>query len=203
MRECTQPTTDERIELPPSGHALFSRQWLRQGAATRLLDELLQGIQWQQPDIKLFGRTMPIPRMQAWIGDEGAKYRYSGIDLEPAPWPRSLRPVRDALERKLQVPFNSVLANLYRDGTDCMHWHADDEPALGDNPTIASLSLGAARDFRLRRRDRQSEAVTVTLGNGDLLSMLGEVQTHWQHALPRRKGVTAPRVNLTFRRIIQ
>jgi alkylated DNA repair dioxygenase AlkB len=92
-----------------------------------------------------------------------------------------------------------VLANLYRDGNDSMGWHADDEPELGDEPVIASVSLGAERDFTLRRRDRRGQTVAMPLPHGSLLLMAGPTQRHWQHALPKRRRMREPRINLTFR----
>ncbi len=172
----------------------------------RLFDRLLDEIPWQEGKVSLFGREHPIPRLQAWVGDSGARYRYSGVDLEPVPWtPSLLKILEDLSTIRPDARFNSVLANLYRDGNDSMGWHSDDEPELGEEPTIASVSLGASRDFRMRHRVRQEvESVTLPLESGSLLLMEGTTQSHWQHSLPRRTGKNCPgpRINLTFRRIL-
>lgn len=200
-REGARPHTT-RVALPPDGYVLHCHQWLPRDEARQAFDTLLTAIAWQQPDISLFGRTVAIPRLQAWIGDPGIEYRYSGTCFSPTPWPALLETLRTRVSTHLQRPFNSVLANLYRNGDDCMHWHADDERELGESPCIASVSLGATRDFRLRPRAGHEAALTLPLADGDLLVMGGDCQRHWQHCLPRRKRVDTPRINLTFRHIV-
>lgn len=190
-----------RWPLPPAGYALHQQRWLTTNASHCLFQHLQSEIEWQQPEISLFGRSVAIPRLQAWIGDSGADYRYSGTRFQPSAWTSDLDALRSRLSQELNRPFNSVLVNLYRDGQDCMHWHADDEPELGDAPCIASVSLGAIRDFRFRHRAGQQKSLTLPLGDGDLLVMGGDCQRHWQHCLPRRKRVTSARINLTFRYI--
>ena len=119
--------------------------------------------------------------------------------IAPAPWP-ALYEVRTQVERHTNTTFNSVLANLYRDGNDVVGWHADDEPELGPDPVIASVSLGAERDFVLRHNRRDDVPnVTITLPRGSLLVMSDGTQKNWQHTLPRRKRIDTPRLNLTFR----
>ena len=110
--------------------------------------------------------------------------------------------MRERLERTLDVTFNSVLANLYRDGTDAMGWHSDAEPELGPAPVIASISLGAMRRFALKHRDDPARKLTLELPHGSLLVMSGATQRHYRHALPRTTRPIGPRINLTFRRIV-
>ena len=93
---------------------------------------------------------------------------------------------------------NRVLLNLYRDGDDTVGWHSDDEPELGPNPTIASVSLGAARRFDLRHKDTK-ETVKTLLRCGSVLMMTGRTQSQWSHQVPRTRKVSEPRINLTFR----
>ena len=162
----------------------------------RLLDHLTEVIAWEQHEITLFGRTVPTPRLTAWMGD--AAYAYSGVVNEPAPWPPALAGLRDRLNTELGVELNSCLANLYRDGTDSMGFHSDDEPELGPEPTIVSISLGARRRFVLRHRGTR-ERWTWELGAGDLLVMRDESQRDYAHAVPKTKRATGSRMNLTFR----
>lgn len=175
--------------------------WLQAEAADRLLRALGEQIAWQTHRIRLFGREHASPRLSCWIGDPGTAYRYSGALFEPRPWPDALVPVRARLREELGVPFNSVLANLYRDGSDCMGWHSDDEPELGPAPVIASISLGAQRRFALKHRQSQEKRI-VELPHGSLLVMAGATQQHYRHALPRTAKPIGPRINLTFRRIL-
>ena len=153
---------------------------------------------WEQRDITMFGRTMPMPRLTAWMGE--GSYTYSGITHGPAPWPRTISAIRDRLIAEFGGSFNSCLANLYRDGSDSMGWHSDNEPELGPRPTIASVNFGARRSFVLRHR-RTKQRWTYELGEGDLLIMRDESQEEYAHAVPKTARPVGPRINLTFRTI--
>ena len=172
----------------------YQPAWL--GSPAEVFAQLSDEIAWEQHDITLFGRTVPTPRLTAWMGD--AAYRYSGVLNEPVPWPAALAVIRNRLVSELGAPFNSCLANLYRDGSDSMGYHSDDEPELGDRPTIASLSLGARRTFTLRHRVTR-ERWSWDLGDGDLLVMTGESQSDYAHAVPKTTKTIGARMNLTFR----
>lgn len=176
--------------------------WLEPGLASVLLEVLPDRLAWQTHTLKIFGRTVRAPRLSAWHGDPGAVYAYSGLALEPAPWTAELSALRDALQGVTGIRFNSVLGNLYRDGRDYMGWHADNEAALGPEPVIASVSLGAPRRFLLRHR-RRPELPTheLWLEPGSLLVMAGTTQQHWKHALAPMRRLAAPRINLTFRTV--
>ena len=79
-----------------------------------------------------------------------------------------------------------MLLNLYRDERDGVSWHSDDEPELGSEPVIGSLSLGATRTFQLRRKDYRRSGVPweeLSLTGGSLLVMRGSTQRLWQHRL--------------------
>ena len=166
-----------------------------------LLFEMLRDeINWEQHKIDLFGRTMPIPRLTAWMGD--AAYRYSGIVNQPIPWTATLTGLRERLEHEVGAGFNSCLANLYRDGSDSMGFHSDDEPELGPEPTIASISLGARRRFVLKHRVSGARW-SWDLGAGDLLVMRDESQRDYAHAVPKTAREVGPRLNLTFRQFLR
>ena len=177
--------------------------FLNPGDADDLLATLLAIVPWQQPVVQLFGRTFPSPRLAAWYGDPGAVYQYSGLVNEPLPWLPSLVTLRRRVEQQFREPLNSVLLNCYRDGADSMGWHRDHEPELGDNPTIASISLGGIRRFVLQH-SRQVEMTRLELRpeHGSLLLMRGTTQHFWRHCVPKTRKVVAPRVNLTFRQIV-
>ena len=185
----------------PGADLAFDPHWLDEAAAADLFDALLPAIPWEVHRIRLFGRTVDSPRLSCWIGDPAATYTYSGTRFEPRPWPPALAPIRDRLAAQLDVGFNSVLANLYRDGRDSMGWHSDAEPELGLRPVIASLSLGATRRFVLRGRDDPALRRDLDLGAGSLLVMSGDTQRRYRHALPRTARPVGARLNLTFRRI--
>lgn len=177
--------------------------WLGSGDANRLLEALRHDVPWETHRLRLFGREVAAPRLSCWIGDPGARYRYSGTLFEPQPWPRVLSPLRTRLCEDLGVDFNSVLANRYRDGRDAMGWHRDDEPELGRQPVIASVSLGAVRRFVLKSVRTPSRRLALDLPHGSLLVMRGDTQRLYRHALPRTAKPVGERINLTFRRIVQ
>ena len=186
----------------PDAEVWYDPHFLPPTVAAAQLQALTQTLAWRQDAIRLFGRTVPQPRLTAWHGDPAAHYRYSGLTLTPQPWTPPLLALRQQVEAATGARFNSVLLNLYRSGQDSMGWHADDEPELGAAPVIASLSLGATRRFRLRPRDpaRTPHApVSLDLPAGSLLVMRGPTQRHWLHALPKTARSLAPRLNLTFR----
>jgi alkylated DNA repair dioxygenase AlkB len=171
--------------------------------ADALFRDLRAGIDWRQEDIVMFGQRRRVPRLVAWHGDAGAIYRYSGVSHEPGPWTPTLRRIQRRVEALTQRRFNAVLLNLYRDGRDGMGWHADDEPELGPDPAIASVSLGATRRFCMRHRKRKGQVLAIELEHGSLLSMQGSTQHHWVHALPKTARPVGERINLTFRQVRQ
>ncbi|MHB1615656.1 MAG: alpha-ketoglutarate-dependent dioxygenase AlkB family protein [Metallibacterium sp.] len=184
----------------PDALLRFAPDFLATAEADALLHELHAAIPWEQHHVRLFGRTLPAPRLSCWIGDRDAAYTYSRVRFAPRPWPSALVALRARLETCCAARFNSVLANLYRDGRDAMGWHSDDEPELGAAPLIASLSLGAPRRFLLRARSGGATRSTVlTLSHGSLLLMGGACQRLYRHAVPRTRAAVAPRINLTFR----
>ncbi|ETC89830.1 DNA repair system specific for alkylated DNA [Xanthomonas hortorum pv. carotae str. M081] len=185
----------------PQAEIAWCRGWLQAAQADVLMQALLQDVRWEVHRIRMFGRMVDSPRLSSWIGDAEASYRYSGTRFAPQPWLEALQPVRTRLQDETGHPFNSVLVNRYRSGNDAMGWHSDDEPELGAQPLIASLSLGATRRFAFKHRDDAALKQTLELGHGDLLLMGGDTQRHYKHALPRTVKPVGERINLTFRQI--
>ena len=179
---------------------LFDPHWLDAAGAHAAFATLRAALPWEVHRIRLFGREVDSPRLSAWIGDPEAAYLYSGTRFEPHPWTPELRALRDRVAQAAGVEFNSVLANLYRGGTDAMGWHSDDERELGPRPVIASLSLGATRRFRMKHRDGHP-GLDLDLPPGSLLLMRGDTQHRYRHALPRTARPVGERINLTFRRV--
>jgi alkylated DNA repair dioxygenase AlkB len=197
----TRRISATRIALP-DGEIQFIPRFLPKTRADAYFQWLLDAADWEQHEIRIGGRIVASPRLSAWYGDPGATYRYSGLFLEPRPWLPVIEELKVQVEKASGWLFNSVLLNLYRDGSDSMGWHSDDEPELGQRPVIASISLGATRRFRLRHKKQADlEPVVVGLEHGSLLIMKGETQRFWKHQLPKTKRVSRPRINLTFRRI--
>lgn len=191
---------DSPLQLPNAELQLLPL-WLQASVADQWFEQLTQQTPWQQPQVRIFGRQVAVPRLVAWYGDAEASYRYSGLTHQPLPWTPLLAQIRAQVEQAVGQPLNGVLLNYYRDGQDSMGWHSDDEAELGANPLIASLNLGGTRRFDLRRKGQSRIEHSLDLQHGSLLVMRGVTQHHWQHQVAKTRASCAPRLNLTFRLI--
>jgi len=178
----------------------YQPRWLETRRADELSATLTAELHWEQRSIIMFGRKVMQPRLIAWAGERA--YRYSGQTLEPRPLSPTLAAIRDRVAAAVDGPFNHVLVNRYRDGVDSMGFHADDEPELGRDPVLASLSLGVTRRFVLATKAGPKRRWTIDLEHGSLLIMGGALQHHYRHAVPKQRRVTGERLNLTFRRLL-
>ena len=151
---------------------------------------------WQQDQLSMYGKLVDIPRLQAWYGE--FIYSYSGLTMQPQAFTPLLSHIKKQIEAHTGHQFNGLLVNCYRNQHDTVGWHSDDEVELGNNPVIASLSLGEERNFQLKHKVT-GEKLSFPLKSGSLLIMAGETQHYWQHCLPRTKKEKAARINLTFR----
>src|SRR5690606_17547547 len=142
--------------------------WLDPATADIWFQQLPAETPWQQPQLLIHGRHLPVPRLLAWYGDPEASYRYSGLLHQPLPWSPLLAEIRGRVEAVAGQPLNGVLLNFYRDGNDSMGWHSDDEPELGHNPLVASLNLGGPRRFDLRRKGSGRIEHSLQLESGSL-----------------------------------
>ena len=194
----TEDTT--QFDLPDA-ELHYRPQFFPKPTADRLLQELMEKIEWTQNKIRFYGKESLVPRLEAWYGDPGKSYAYSGIQMNPKPWTKELVEIKEAIEKEARVPFNSVLINYYRDGKDRVAWHSDDEKELGQPPIIGSVSLGAERKFKLRHKKYKENGLKteIMLQHGSFLLMKGPTQHHWMHEIPRTAKPIGPRINLTFR----
>ena len=167
----------------------------------RWFDECLANINWIEGTIKIFGKEHNIPRLQAWYANEDINYKYSGKALLRNNWNPVLNEIKDDIELATSQKFNSVLGNLYRDGSDSMGLHADDEKELGENPVIASFSLGEERDIYFKHKNKNI-SFSIPQESGKLIVMSGSTQKYWKHGIKKTKKIKKPRINLTFRNII-
>ncbi|MEE9446663.1 MAG: alpha-ketoglutarate-dependent dioxygenase AlkB [Arenicellales bacterium] len=170
-----------------------------------LLHHLIEVTQWQQPRIKVYGKWHLTPRLLQFYGDEGLVYEYSKTLRGTLAWTQTLFELKTRVSNATGADYNCVLLNYYRDGQDTMGWHADDEPELGVQANIASLSLGANRDIHFKPKATAKitthETIKLALPSGSLLTMQGDTQEYWLHHIPKRARCHAPRINLTFRAI--
>jgi len=186
----------------PDAVLVLYENFLTPLAADRLFVELLHHAPWKQEVTNFYGRARKLPRLTAWYGEPGACYRYSDILNQPLAWTPTLASIRERVQQVAGHQFNSVLLNLYRSGADSVSWHADNEPELGENPVIASISLGEKRVLQLRHATRKDvRRFDLPLSHGSLLLMKGGEQTHWRHRIPKTRQPITARINLTFRNI--
>ena len=187
--------------LPCQGTVNYLGPILSPAEAERYYATLLHDIPWKNDEAVIFGKHIITARKVAWYGDSDFSYTYSGSTKQALAWTRELAELKLLVEKLTATSFNSCLLNLYHDGNEGMAWHSDDEKSLGKDTTIASLSLGAEREFRLKHK-RMEEKISVHLENGSLLVMKDTTQSHWLHSIPKSKKIKTPRINLTFRTIV-
>lgn len=181
-----------------NGEYIYFPNFYNEATADKYFKRLIEDIKWKQESMKMYGKEIPFPRLTAWYGDNEKPYSFSGITLQPHSWSPGLLKVKNDIEPKANVVFNSVLLNRYRDGSDSISWHTDAEKELGQNPVIASVNFGAERKFQLKHKETE-ERIDIVLQHGSLLIMQGELQHYWKHQIPKTKKPLGERVNLTFR----
>jgi alkylated DNA repair dioxygenase AlkB len=170
--------------------------------AGQLLAQLIHETPWRAQDIVVWGKKYPQPRLVAWYGDPGKSYTYSSIKFTSLPWTGLLLSLKHCIESVTCEVFNSVLLNYYRNHRDSMGMHSDDEPELGAQPVIASLSLGEQRTLVFKHKiSKDLKSVRLVLPSGSLLLMKGDTQKCWKHGINKEEKPLGARVNLTFRKI--
>ncbi len=158
----------EQLSMPDADVSI-DRDFFTLAESDALFTDLTANIAWEQKPIQFMGKQVMQPRLTAWYGDEGKSYTYSGLTVQPMPWTPTLLAIKARVETAAGITFNSVLLNRYRTGQDSVGWHSDDEPELGTNPVIASVSLGAARNFQFKHKHNPDLKLTIELTNGTLL----------------------------------
>ncbi len=198
VRTIQLPSTKNKLD----GKVIIFPKFFDRRESDRFFDKLHRNLIWRQDQIRVFGKEIRIPRLNAWYGDEGKTYTYSGNCMSPLPWTPALILIKEKIEQEIGLNFNSVLANQYRDGKDSVSWHSDDEPELGINPVIASVSFGETRRFQLRHKsNKELEKIEIALTHGSLLIMKGTTQHYWKHQIPKTAKNIGARINLTFRMV--
>ncbi len=188
--------------LPVDGVVNYYGPFMPIQEADAYLESLLNKIAWQHDEAVIHGKHIVTRRQVAWYGDAAFEYTYSNTTKRALPWTDELLLLKEKAQQTSGETFNSCLLNLYRDGSEGMAWHSDAEKDLKKNGAIASLSFGAERKFSFKHR-KSKQSVSLVLQHGSLLVMKGTTQTYWTHSLPPTKTIHTPRVNLTFRTIIE
>lgn len=191
--------------------ALISRQ---------LFEFLRKEFCWYRVTYQVRGITINTPRFTTVFGLDDTHYfsgpNATGPVLEketkqnpkkafkciPRPLPGCLDHLRTVVETATGETFNFCLLNYYKDGTDSISYHSDDESFLGANPSIASISLGTSRDFLMRNKSDHTITFKTPLKSGEMILMKGTTQSKWDHSIPKRKGDIGGRINITFRKAV-
>ena len=187
--------------LPYDGEVFLYENLMKETVVLEYFNQLEKNIAWKQEGMRIYGKQVNFPRLTAWYGDEGKTYKYSGLLNEPLPFTGLLVEIKETVEHLIGEQFNSALLNFYRDGNDSMGWHSDDEPELGINPTIASVSFGETRNFQFKHKKIANTLLNFLLANNSLLVMKGATQHNWKHQVPKRSKLSGARINITFRKI--
>jgi len=188
--------------LPYDGIATYYPSVLTLAEADNYFERFLTSIEWKNDEAVVMGRRIVTERKVAWYGDSNYSYTYSGTTKQALPWTAELLKLKQLAEEIVAAKFNSCLLNLYHGGNEGVGWHSDNEKSLVKNATIASYSLGAVRAFRFKHK-KTKQNVEIMLEIGSLLAMSGPTQSYWLHSLPKSAKVTEPRINLTFRLIVE
>ena len=191
----------EQLQLP-NAELIYIPEFFKKQEADSLFNKIYSETNWQQDDIKVFGKLYKQPRLTSLYGESGQPYSYSNITMYPKYFTQTLVLIKERIERIAETNFNTVLINLYRHGQDSNGWHADNENELGQNPIIASISLGEERPFYFKHRTIKEAKHKLILKHGSLLIMKGEMQHFWLHQIAKTKKKIGPRINLTFRKLI-
>lgn len=196
-------TADSRENLlPKDGTVHYYGCVFSMQESNQLYDLLLNTIAWQHDEAVMFGKRIVTKRKVAWYADKAFEYTYSNSTKQALPWTPILLEIKKSIEDITGETFNSCLLNLYHNGSEGMAWHSDAEKDLKKNGAIASVTFGAERKFAFKHKTSK-ELVSRVLEHGSLLVMKDETQTYWQHRLPPTKLKHRPRVNLTFRTIVE
>lgn len=187
--------------LPKDGTAEYFGKIFSEEQSALYYVKLIKEVNWQYDVIKMFGKEITTKRKVAFYGDEEIQYKYSGKSKIAENWIKIILEIKSAVEEISGCRFNACLLNLYHNGSEAMNWHSDNEKEILENSAIASVSFGAERKFGFRYNSTKEE-ISLTLENGSLLIMKDEIQKYWKHKLFVNHKIREPRVNLTFRTIV-
>ena len=188
--------------LPYEGTVNYYGKLWNQEQADFYFKQLLETIEWRNDEVILFGKRITTKREVAWYGDKRYEYTYSNTTKRALPWTKELLELKIIIEKESGESFNSCLLNLYHSGDEGMGWHSDAEADLNKNGAIASVSFGAKRKFVFKHKESKHK-VELFLEHGSLLIMKDTTQSFWLHTLPKSKKIITPRVNLTFRSVLE
>lgn len=174
------------IARTPHGEIVYYPEVFTAAESARLFEELLAVIPWSNETMKMYDKIVDVPRLVAWYRD-------------PDVLPPGLERIRRRVQERLATPFNGVSLNYYRDGSDSVAWHSDQNEELVAHPTVALVSLGATRQMQFRTKAVPRKQLRCDLEPGSVLAMVGDVQTLWEHYIPKVLRPTDARISVALR----
>ena len=187
--------------LPKDGTVYYYGKIFTEEQSEIYYVKLLNEINWQHDVVKIFGKEIITKRKVAFLGDEGISYKYSGKTKIAENWLKFILEIKSTVEQISGEKFNACLLNYYHNGSEAMSWHSDNEKEILKHSAIASVSFGAERKFGFKHNFSKEE-IFLMLENGSLLIMKDETQIYWKHKLYTNAKISEPRINLTFRTIV-
>jgi len=170
----------------PRGSILYFPAVFSADQSAAFFRALLEEIPWSRETMRMYDKLVDVPRLVAW-------YR------APDPLPAILENIRQGVQLQLNRAFNAVSLNYYRDGSDSVAWHSDHDEDLVADPCVALVSLGATREMWLRTKSIPRKQLRCVLEPGSILSMSGDVQSYWEHHIPKVHRPTSARISVALR----
>lgn len=182
------------FEVPDADLMLIDRFFTKEESDT-YYNILLNNTLWREYEMPMYDKIVTAPRMVAWYDDRE-------ISPDKMNWPSELRTIQTRVENEIQLNFNAVLLNLYRNGKDGVSWHSDKTQSENKDMNIASVTFGETRMFRLRHKFlKHLPQIEIPLHHGSFLLMAGKTNSFWEHQVPKTARAVLPRINLTFRQV--
>lgn len=129
--------------------------------------------------------------------------KYDPIVLQSWSSSPTINLIKEFIEKHFDDKFDYCLAHIYRNQKDNIGFHSDSEAG---GTAVASLSLGATRQFQFKPFYAKKGAPIhqqFSLESGDLVYMKEGCQRVFKHSVPAEITELGPRINLTFRKIVQ
>lgn len=142
------------------------------------------------------GQQMKTPR---WQQAYGKNYSYTGSKNNALPISDELTPFHEWCKTKLDPRFNGLLVNWYEGQKK--HYigaHRDDTRELIAGSSIATISLGQERIFRMRPWKQQGYRDLV-MGNGTIIVIPWDTNLSWTHEVPKFSRYQGRRLSITLR----
>ncbi len=190
-------STAKSSELDTSPYVDVHRGFLSKTEAACYYELLLEQLSFTQGKVRIAGKEMQEPRLTAMVGKKPGVYQYSGKAMAILQVPLAVEALMAKVCESVHKEFDAVLINYYRDGSDYISYHSDDDTSI-DRSHIASLSLGATRTFRMRSKTDHKRQKDFELASGDLIVVKGECQNALQHTITKTTKLVSGRINLTF-----